>query len=234
MVELKFLIFFISTGTVFAGFSQNDIQQMLGRPYEKNADAMMALIRQGRYEDVESFLNYVSRKNIRTRDGFRYFRAILENWFGASEDLEFKRTQPVPMDLIPYLDNWIENRPNSSVAYIIRGVLYIERAWEIRKRGYADTVKKKQWKQFYALHELARRDLEKAYELDPANPHSSRQLIRVQRAENAKDQKATNLYFNRAVQKDSKFYWAYRAKLENEPGAPPRCGFAPFSSALCP
>ena len=188
---------------------------MLKRPYEQNADELMTLIKQKRFKEVETFIRYVDRKNIVTRDGFRYFRAILERWFFASEVLEFNRPQPVPQDLLPLLNQWIYDYPESEIPYIIRGVYHIERGWEIRSRRYSSEVNKKNMEAFHNLHLLAKDDLEKAYRINPLNPHSSRQLIRVQRALNSKDSEAADRYFNHAIRNHPTFYWAYRAKLEN-------------------
>lgn len=205
----------VFTAPCYARLTDEDVQAMLGQPYELNADMLVARLKQGRFDDVEIFIDYVLKNKVLTRDGFRYFRAILERWFFASEVLEFDRPFPVPQDILPYIETWIEEKPDSDIAYIVRGVFNIERAWEIRKRGWGSLVSKDQKKIFRELHLLAKGDLEKAYAIDPSNPHSSRQLIRVQRALDSKDKDATERYFIQATKDNPTFYWAYRAKLEN-------------------
>jgi tetratricopeptide (TPR) repeat protein len=209
------VLFSFVSATGHATLTDEEIQEKLTQKYEQNADELMALIKQEQFGEVEAFINYVVKHDHVTRDGIRYFKALVEHWFFASEVLEFRRTKPVPQDVLPYLDRWVEHNPQSAIAHIIRGVYHIERAWEIRSRKWAKDVKKENWKSFHELHLLAKRDLEKAYELDPSNPHSSRQLIRVQRALNARDTEATEKYFQQAIQNHPTFYWAYRAKLEN-------------------
>lgn len=200
---------------LWAALTDTEIQKRLAVKYEQNADEMMSWLQHQQFDNVEAFLGYVVKNNVVTRDGIDYLTAILEYWFGASEVLEFNRIKPVPQDILPYLNTWIEHSPKNANAYIIRGVYYIEHAWEIRGRGWAQDVKKEHWPSFQELHLLAKTDLEKAYELDPFNPVSSRELMRVQRALNAKDTKATETYFQQAIKNYPTFYWAYRAKLEN-------------------
>jgi tetratricopeptide (TPR) repeat protein len=215
VMALIFLLASTLPSSAMADMSEARIREMLGRPHEQNADELMEMIRQRQFKEVEAFLRYVDRHNITTRDGFRYIRALLEEWFFASEVLEFHRPKPVPQDILPLLDVWIAQYPDSEIGLLIRGVFYIERAWEIRSRGYGKDVKKENWDAFRSLHLMAKADLEKAFRLNPSNPHPSRQLMRVQRALDAKDEAATNRYFHDAVRKHPTFYWAYRAKLEN-------------------
>lgn len=215
IIFVQILLFMVLAHSICGCSSKSGIAAMLDQPYEKNAVELMKWLNDKQFNEVEAFINHVIDEGLVTRDGHRYFRAILEEWFFASELLEFDRPYPVPQEILPLLDLWVEQHPDSDIAYTARGVYYIERAWEIRRRGYADTVKKKQWEPFKELHRLAKSDLEKAYALNPSNPHPPRQLIRVQRAMDASDRQTTDRYFNQAVATAPAFYWAYRAKLEN-------------------
>jgi len=219
-LRIKIIIIFVLllnllTSNAYATSNNVDIKKKLNQNYENNAKELMSLIKHKKFNEVETFISYVVKNKHVTRDGIKYFRALLEHWFFASEVLEFRRPKPVSQDVLPYLDTWIKQNPKSAIAHIIRGVYYIELAWEIRSRGWAKDVKKKNWKTFYELHNLAKQDHEKAYKLDPSNPHSSRQLIRVQRSLNVSDTEMTEKYFQQAIKNHPTFYWAYRARLEN-------------------
>ena len=209
------LLFYLNACAGDTGGTQKPFAAMLDRKYEVNADEVMAWIKEGRYEDADAFIDYVVRNDSVTRDGIRYFRAMLEHWLTAREVGEFIYLPPVPQDLLPHIEKWIAHNPDSASAHIACGVYHIERAWEIRGGEIARKVNKESWKPFREHNVIAKQELETAYGLDPDNPHSSRQLMRVQRALDSKDKKATETYFRRATQNHPTFYWAYMSKLTN-------------------
>lgn len=213
---LAALIFsLLSAAAGFAAINEAEIIKKLNRNYEKNADEVMAWIKEEKFDDAEDFINYVVEHNSLTRDGIRYFRAMLEHWFTSREVAEFRYQPPVPQDILPYIENWIKYNPKSANAHIIRGVYHIERAWEIRGGTVAKDVSEEKWKPFREYNYIAKQELETAYGLDPKNPHSSRQLMRVQRALNSRDKDATEIYFLRATKNHPTFYWAYDSKITN-------------------
>ena len=77
------------------------------------------------------------------------------------------------------LDEWCSKYPESHIPWLVRGKFCIEYAWNIRESGWAKSVPKEGWKQFYAKLELAKKDLEKSWELNPDDPNSSCYLLIV-------------------------------------------------------
>ena len=55
----------------------------------------------------------------------------------------------------------------SHIPWIVRGILNINVGWEIRGSSWASTVPRKAMKQFHEYLELAKKDLERAYSLNP-------------------------------------------------------------------
>lgn len=77
------------------------------------------------------------------------------------------------------LDEWCSKHPESHIPWLIRGRFYIEYAWNIRGSGWAKSVQEEKWPKFYAMLELAKKDLEKSWELNPNDPNSSCCLLIV-------------------------------------------------------
>lgn len=180
-----------------------EFQNKLNQRYEINADELMSLIRKEQFEKVELFINYVIKNDYVTRDGFRYFKALLGYWF----------TKPnIENHILPKLNIWVKNYPQSDIAHIVRGAFYIDHAWKARGSGWAKDVKKEAWNIFHERMALGEADIKKAYELNPKNPHSTRQLMRIESIR-GKSQKEKEVLFNRVIAQVPTFYWAYLTQL---------------------
>jgi hypothetical protein len=70
----------------------------------------------------------------------------------------------------PGLDAWVESRPASATALLVRGAHSIAWAWEERGRGPANTVTEDSWQIFYDRLRQAERDLLKVTGLDSSDP----------------------------------------------------------------
>jgi tetratricopeptide (TPR) repeat protein len=77
------------------------------------------------------------------------------------------------------LNEWCKKRPNSHIPWLVRGSFHIKYAWLIRGSGFAKTVKKAAWPKFHEKLRLAKKDLERAWELNPNDPNSPSLLIEV-------------------------------------------------------
>ena len=176
-------------------------------PYEQSADQLMAWIKNGEYDQAEKFIDEVVKNNYITRDGIRYFTAVLNHWFHVLE-----RKNPFPENFLPYFDKWIEKRPDSANALIARGTFYDDYAWIARGHGYARDVKEEQWQIYYERREKALKDLNQAYKLDPNNLHSSRQLLRIAMS-SSDSQGMEEVLFQRVIALDPNCYMAYKSKL---------------------
>lgn len=77
------------------------------------------------------------------------------------------------------LNEWCKKQPNSHIPWLVRGSFYIEYAWLIRGGGFAKTVKKAAWPKFQEKLRQAKKDLERAWKLNPNDPNSSSLLIEV-------------------------------------------------------
>lgn len=77
------------------------------------------------------------------------------------------------------LDEWCNKHKDSHIPWLVRGTFYINHAWSIRGGGWAKSVPKRAWPEFHSKLELAQRDLEKSWEINPDDPNSSCRLIIV-------------------------------------------------------
>lgn len=67
-------------------------------------------------------------------------------------------------------DRWIEARPTSAIAWMLRGQRKTYGAWQARGGGRAETVAPDAWSTFHALLNEADGDLRHALEVDPHDP----------------------------------------------------------------
>jgi len=75
------------------------------------------------------------------------------------------------------LDEWCNKHAKSHIPWLIRGIFHTKYAWTFRGGGPAITVPKDAWPKFHAKFELAQKDLEKSWEINPNDPNSSSHLI---------------------------------------------------------
>ncbi|MCD4819863.1 MAG: tetratricopeptide repeat protein [Candidatus Cloacimonetes bacterium] len=190
----------------YATLSDSDIQGKLTRNFEQNADELMELIKEGRFAEVEAFIDYVIRNELITRDGIRYFRALLGYWFYSLE-----RPSPLPVEIIPSLNKWIKIHPQNAIPYIMRGALYVAYAWEGDNWAIYPSII--EWWGFHKRMKKAYSDFLKASKLDPLNPYATRQLLRIY-MHISDNRELMETFFQNTVSLDPNFFWAYRSKLE--------------------
>ena len=81
--------------------------------------------------------------------------------------------------LLPQLNAWCENFPNSSHPFATRGLFYLGHAWHARGTGWGYTVTDEGARLFHARLLFAKADLEKAHLLNPDDPYAPTGLITV-------------------------------------------------------
>lgn len=79
------------------------------------------------------------------------------------------------------LNEWCNKEPNSHIPPLVRGAFYIIWGWSIRGTDYAKNVPKQAWPIFYEKLEMAKKDLDRSFELNPNDPNSSHLLLTVAR-----------------------------------------------------
>lgn len=67
---------------------------------------------------------------------------------------------------VPVIDQWPQAAPDSALAFLMRGTQGIAVAWELRGRGYIETVDPEGWQKFYDRLKVAEADLRMSIELD--------------------------------------------------------------------
>ena len=82
-----------------------------------------------------------------------------------------------PLQNLDILNQWLAVSPDSHFPYTARGVLYRQYAWHFRGSRLANQVTDEGWKKFEHYLELALADLEKAHEMEPADPEPLYHLI---------------------------------------------------------
>lgn len=111
---------------------------------------------------------------------------------------------------LEHLDAWCAARPACAWAFLLRGGVGIDHAWEARGSGYADTVMDEAWKVFGERLALAGQRLRRAVELDPKGPWAPTKLIAVAMAGGIPREEGPR-WFERAVALDPRHVPAYIA-----------------------
>ncbi|MBI5206787.1 MAG: tetratricopeptide repeat protein [Candidatus Firestonebacteria bacterium] len=114
--------------------------------------------------------------------------------------------------ILPYLNEWCENNPDSYIAFTARGYFYVNYAWETRGDQAGNNINAKDWDLNCERLKLAKSDLEKAYDLNPNDPHASGELILVARDLNLKLEDMEK-YFQNAIKSDPFNIHAHEKKL---------------------
>lgn len=118
--------------------------------------AVTGLMRRERFGELDQILNRV-RTSKSYFDGLHpkinaFYQALEEPQNGGFEKLEERRKA---------FDKWLAVSPDSASANIGYLDMLIEEAWDIRGRGYADTVSPRQWEGFNRVLLQARERFEK-------------------------------------------------------------------------
>lgn len=107
---------------------------------------------------------------------------------------------------------WIEAYPNASGPWEFKGKVYIDYAWDARGDGVANTVTETGWKQMRERLQVAHEALDKAYELDPADPRGPTDMITVELGEGT-GRPEMEKWWKRAMDASPDNYQACTSKL---------------------
>lgn len=155
-------------------------------------------INSGEFTDIEKYIDHLVKEKPSTVNGKR----ILEELYQFVAERLSRRDM---------LDKWCSKEAPHHSSFIFRGVYYTVEAWKARGRGFSYTVTPEGRQKFYEYLELAEKDFEKAYSINPLDPNSSAFMIRVcmgiSRSEFDMD-----IWFRRAIEADPASYNAYVKK----------------------
>ena len=106
------------------------------------------------------------------------------------------------------LDEWEKEIPKSHIPHLIRACILINKAWEARGTGWASTVTKEGWDKMNKNLKSSQTELEKAYELNPADPNIGATGIIVSMGL-CVDLSVTKSWFDRSMNSDPYHTSAY-------------------------
>jgi len=110
------------------------------------------------------------------------------------------------------LSDWVDSRPESQLARVVRGAYAMDYAWYFRGNGYSHRVTDEGWAGFHRYLEIAREDLEIAHEMNPDDPEAPALLITVTSALGT-NADVTDSYYARVLEINPLHYGARMAKL---------------------
>lgn len=168
--------------------------------YEEQAKIIVNLIQQGQFQQVEQILNDAIQNQTLTRGGFLYAGSILDNIF-----------IDVQPNLLDYLNRWIEQYPDSSLAYTVRAYFYYNYAWSIRGGNYIQKTPEDKIRGYLEQLSLCADDINQALKLDPDNPLALLYVLRIGRNTNM-SRAVFEQYMNKATSVVPYYIRAYQEK----------------------
>ncbi len=187
------LILCLSVSMISYGKEDNKPVWVIGRD-------IINKINEGEFKDLEKYIDLLAAQKPYTVDGTR----VLEDLYTfVAERLENSEM----------LDKWCTREPSHYSAYIFRGIFYNKEARKHRGTGFGYTVTEEGWKKYKEYLELAKKDFEKAYEMNPEDPNSAASMISVCTGLNM-DEGDMETWFKRAIEAEPVSYAAY-AKKQN-------------------
>ena len=172
----------------------------------KPATPLTALLLEGKYELLEGEIAVLIRETRKEKNGYSSVIAAydrLANLPGPTHSSE---------QWVKQFETWVERRPGSPIAHAAFGKILVDYAWEARGRGWSNTILDDRGKLFAERLLAARRHLEKAYELDPADPAVPTTLIEVAKGLGL-DREEMEIQFQRALTADGALLRPYVGKL---------------------
>jgi peroxiredoxin len=108
----------------------------------------------------------------------------------------------------PLFANW----PNASPIWLLKGEVFVEKAWGARGIGFADTVTEEGWKGFEKMLHVAEGALDRAWELNPKDPRIATTMLTLEMGQ-GKGRERMETWFRRAIDLDPNNYDACQRKL---------------------
>lgn len=127
----------------------------------------------------------------------------LDHWIQACSDWEGRPA---------WLDAWVQQKPESALARLVRGAHGTHWAWQARSSRSADQVEAAAFAEFFKRLQLAEADLDEAQRLDPTSALPAAMMIRVLTGQQANDdhKRAT---FDQAISRAPTLVSAHRSML---------------------
>ena len=156
----------------------------------------------------------------RDRDDDWARTSLIRLYVRLSDKQYMEEINPTNEGIKQVLDEWCQASPQSQVPRIVRGKFMIAYAWEARGIGMANTLTPEMKKLFWERIDLAKKDLEEAYALNPKDPYSSTGLLIIKRAIGAPREEMETCFRN-ALEADP---GNYEARLQMVEALKPKWG----------
>lgn len=144
---------------------------------EKIDEEVEVLWQEENYQELESIERYLLSRNPKSKSGYSMvylFNGALANKTHISYDLPAVWT-----GLHRQAERWANRSPKSPIAHLNVAFTLLNRAWQIRGSGYANTVTPEQWEGFRAYSLKAREYLLQKKDVAQKNPGWYSQMLRI-------------------------------------------------------
>lgn len=169
--------------------------------FEEQAAIIKQLLKQNKFQKVEQILNHAIKEQTRSRGGFLYAGSVLSSLFDKTD-----------LSLLEPLNNWIEEYPESSLAYTVRGYFYYDYAWSIRGHRYIRKTAPEKVEEYSRLLALCANDIKQALDKNPENPLALLYVLRIGRNTNM-SREVFEYYFSEANSIIPNFIRVYQEKM---------------------
>ncbi|MEM9137109.1 MAG: DUF4034 domain-containing protein [Cyanobacteria bacterium P01_F01_bin.42] len=134
-------------------------------PFEKQAQELVAIIKQHRFDEAESILDRHIRERTSSRGGNLYPASVINSIF-SNDDIEIIRDA----EFMHAVERWIHDSPSSSLAHLFRSKIFYQLAWNAREHQASSESSEKENKRFLAALKVSASSLYQAYNIEPDNP----------------------------------------------------------------
>jgi tetratricopeptide (TPR) repeat protein len=192
------------------GKQANFVRQNLasiGQTVKEDPTNVAIMLQNKRYDVLEKHLLSLLRERDRDKDGQFLLNLAYRKLCNVEE------TQNSYAKRIFQLKTWLTQQSSSHFANACLGIIFINYAWYARGGGFANTITEEGGRLFEERLLTAKEYLEKAYSLDPSDPHVPAKLITVATGLGL-ERNEMEKQFQRAISADSTDHQAYFNKLQ--------------------
>lgn len=168
--------------------------------YEAQANTIKELLRQNKFAQVEQILAEALAKRLLTRGGSLYAAAVLDRVFAELDP-----------QLLIFLDRWVQQNPQSSLAYTARSYFYYFYAWSFRGNKYTNKTSERALQEYTRQLTLCAKDIQQALSINQKNPLALFSALRLGR-NGGMPLEIFNQYFERLTAIVPFFNQAYQEK----------------------
>ncbi|MEL6927396.1 MAG: DUF4034 domain-containing protein [Cyanobacteria bacterium J06600_6] len=138
---------------------------------QQQAKIIVRLIKIDKFSRVEEIFNNEIKQQTHTVEGFLYASSLIKEVFFSQFE----------SGLLSHLNKWIEQAPQSHLAYTARAYFYYMAGWKIRGHEFIPDTPEDQVKGYVENLNLSVNDIHKAIELDPSNPLAIMKILTLGR-----------------------------------------------------